>query len=352
MKITGKFPVFASFVLAAAVAVALAQTQPNGANGATRIVATGPAATATAPAAVTAAKVSDADAFSQMMRSQMLLVGKIKSAQVTSLKESFPPIYDMRLTLDAPTSLRGRLPAKPAVEYSETTVNEPKFPPDKDYIIAASQLGGKWKVEWIKPATAALLEDAKLAGSLPIGWAVEDGKIVSPWASLGAKAWPAGATLRAESLYACSKTVRPALLARAAVAMTVQMVSADDADAKAGRPASSHLVLTITNKAKGDVQVPALLTDGKTILWADSLVVLDSGGRAHILPGAGQAKDGVKSVTLISGQSLQTVYTVKSLKEIKQPKGASGAFVTFCLGDASVRALLDPPANPDQPVRN
>src|SRR5512134_2062976 len=54
---------------------------------------------------------------------------------------------------------------------------------------------------------------AKLAVSVPLGWKIEEGKPVSPWAAKKLE-WPKEAAIKAEAV--CSKTSRPALQAGSA----------------------------------------------------------------------------------------------------------------------------------------
>ena len=154
------------------------------------LLATAVLAQTTASAPAGKLQVKDADLLAKFARSPLLLTGKIAGAQMGPAAMSDPPIYSVSLTLENVEMLRGADPKAKAYSYQARQPNPPVFEIGSTVIVAAMDYAGRIVVNQIVPATADALADAKLAACLPAGWAVEGGKLVSPWAELARKDWP------------------------------------------------------------------------------------------------------------------------------------------------------------------
>ncbi|MCG3179916.1 MAG: hypothetical protein BIFFINMI_02266 [Phycisphaerae bacterium] len=184
-------------------------------------------------------------------------------------------------------------------------------------------------------ATDANLAMAKKAVGLPLAWTMDGkGEAISPFADLGDKAWPKAVDYKFQPAggVKCSKTGRPALLAGADVSIRVEQVPAAKLEKFKNPYGDGKFTVVVTNNGKAAVEVPALLTDGKAILWADSLVIVER-GKAHLLPGAGAAGKDVRPVKLEPGQGVAAEVNTLTLKGISWPRGGSRVNFQFCLGD-------------------
>jgi hypothetical protein len=89
--------------------------------------------------------------------------------------------------------------------------------------------------------------------------------------------------------------------------------------------------LTVKNTGAGPVEVPALLTDGKTVFWADSVVVIVQ-NEPKLLGAAGRAS-GAKPVALKPGGSVTGVIDTLTVPNISWPNGGSRVHFDFALGE-------------------
>jgi hypothetical protein len=89
----------------------------------------------------------------------------------------------------------------------------------------------------------------------------------------------------------------------------------------------------VKNTGDNPVKVPALLTDGKTVFWADSVIVTTTGG-AKLLGAAGRAT-GTLPVELKAGESVSGVIDTLTLPDVNWPRGGQRVYFDFCLGEKS-----------------
>ena len=226
----------------------------------------------------------------------------------------------------------------------------------------------------LEERTDAAHADAVLGCSLPFGWSADGGAVRSPWADLGAAAWPpaeGSRVLAAADAKICSVTGRPVLLCGgggggSSLQLSGAMVppaSAEDATAvsRGGKPkgkwpggwhewtnpdGDGEYRLTLTNTGEqGDVAVPALLSVGGEPCWGASLLV-EHDRRCHPLlppghapgattPPAALAGTAVQPTTLGPGESVSTVVNVLALEGPDWPRGGSRVDFNFWLGEVS-----------------
>ena len=152
---------------------------------------------------------------------ECVFTGRLKSVSAGPVGRSSPPVYTHRLTFTLDKVLRGRVDGSDIVcSHSARQVRRPKFPEGKVCVVAAAASRGSMRALRVEEQTEGNLAAATMACSLPLGWAFQNGKLVSPWAALPGKPWNAeGKGL--DALAWCSRTHRPALLAGKGVTLTV-----------------------------------------------------------------------------------------------------------------------------------
>lgn len=271
----------------------------------------------------------DAELFAKFAQSPLLLTGKIKSAKLGPVGMSEPPVYSVTLVLESVAMLRGIDPKATQFSFNVRQANAPTFDEGGTAVVAAMVLDGRVIASTIVPATDANLADARLAASLPIGWTIENGKPLSPWAQAGGKAWTGDAKPAGQ---VCSKTQRPALMAGPGVTLSVEKVIPEKVHEFKNPFGDGEFTVTVANTTDKDIEVPALLTDGKEILWADSLVIVDGRGRSHVLPGAGKAEI-YRPAKLKAGEKVSGKINTLQLKDVNWPNGGSRVNFTFGLGE-------------------
>jgi RNA polymerase sigma factor (sigma-70 family) len=175
------------------------------------------------------------------------------------------------------------------------------------------------------PANLAL---AQTAVALPVGWWLENGKPISPWAKLSKE--PGGTWVK--SAVHCSRTGRPAFMAGPSVRLKVEPVQRQGRVNVLG---AGEFTVTVTNTSDKDIEVPALLRSNKGVAWADSLFVLYD-DRPYFLPGAGSEAD-MKSVRLAPGKSVSTTVNLRRIEGLPWPKvGEATLLFRLCLGEHSL----------------
>src|SRR5581483_11407083 len=102
---------------------------------------------------------------------------------------------------------------------------------------------------------------------MPAGWSIAGGKPLSPWHTLGPKAWPNGATT--PDVIVCCKSGRPALYAGKSIEFSVDQVIPKEVVPILNPYGDGQFRITVTNRADEATDVPALLSDDQTIFWAD-----------------------------------------------------------------------------------
>ncbi|MGC4003363.1 MAG: hypothetical protein QM811_09600 [Pirellulales bacterium] len=107
----------------------------------------------------------------------------------------------------------------------------------------------------------------------------------------------------------------------------------------------------MTNTGKEAATIPALLTDGKSILWANSLLI-QSQKKVYRCPGETPPPANVASATLPPNESVSTVVDVLKLKGPDWPRGGSRIEFQFCLGELSKTKSLYYFSNHHDPIRD
>lgn len=259
------------------------------------------------------------------------IVTEAERAQIQAM--IWPPRIGITFCFREPQMLRGAAPAA-AEKFQYMLVGEGAVAPapgDKVLVAAEQMPEHGWTIKLIELADDAGIKRVKQWISVPLGWSVQDGKPVSPWASLKDYAWPKDAVLKADVV--CSKTGRPALGA-AGAKITVEQVLPEDVK-KFDNPFGDGIFkVTVTNPTDKPLLVPALLADDKQILWADSLVFVVE-DKSFTLPPSDKLDAAVRSVTLKPGESVEANINTLSLSGVSWARGGSRIYFTFCLGDAS-----------------
>ena len=281
-------------------------------------------------------KPAPVDAFKTIQGAQLVFTADLKSALAGPVMRSMPPIYTHKLILVVKDVLRGDLAPgdKLTLNHSARQVKMPTFPVGEVCLVTASISKGHTVARFVRKADAPLMKIARQAASLPLGWSKRKGKFVSPWADLGAKAWPKSAPPVAVAAV-CGVTGRPALLAGAGVSMKVEKVPPKKQIKWTNPDGDGSYTVIITNETDKPVKVPALLSDDRGVLWNESLVMLCQ-DKARPVPGAKGVKAAVKPTVLKPKQSIMTVVNTFCLKDIRWPRGGYRVEFQFCLGELSV----------------
>ncbi len=278
---------------------------------------------------VFAAGDDDWKAVAPLASGERIFVGKLTQVIAGPVGLSEPPLRTYQLAFVPSEMLRGAKPDTRVYHYQVRQQNAPEFPLDKTWLVAVKLQEKHWVVTHLAVADKTLIARAKTIAALPAGWGIEDGKPVSPWASLGGKSWPEGVAKPKGP--ACSKSGRPALLCGEAIVLNVEQVIPAQVQKFKNPFGDGQFKVTVTNRGDKLVSVPALLTDGKTIFWADSLFVLYK-GEARLLPGAGKAT-AAQAVQLKPGESVSTVIDLLPLDRVDWPRGGSRVYFDFALGE-------------------
>lgn len=125
--------------------------------------------------------------------SEYVFTGKLDQVVAGPVGRSFPPVYTHTLHFTVEKVLRGSLKPGDKVVCSHVArqQNQPTFPEGKVCLVAASKVQGGMVAAVMQPADEATVAAATAACSLPLGWKVEGGKPISPWAAQGKSDWPA-----------------------------------------------------------------------------------------------------------------------------------------------------------------
>lgn len=261
---------------------------------------------------------------------EVLLLGKFTQVVAGPVGFSEPPLYTFRLVVAPGKILRGpaKLDKQLNVNYSIRQKDPPVFPdPDKECVIALKFVRDAWVLQSFEEATKEHIEQAQLATSFPLGWTIREGKLVSPWASVGKPA------AKAEGP-ACSVTGRPVLLAGTAVQFLVEPVPPVKKLQFSNPDGDGEFKITVKNDTDQEVEVPALLTDGKTIRWDESLV-LRTQDKSYPIPGSKGNVAGLKPVVLKAGESVSGTTHIFAIDGPQWPRGGYRIEFQFCLGERS-----------------
>jgi len=271
--------------------------------------------------------------FQRFGQAQAVFTAKLLDVRWGPVAHSMPPIYSMTLTLEIGQVFRGPFEpkAKVSLNYSARQMQRPNLPLNETFIVTTK--GAAQTISSIELSTPELVKTARLATALPLGWSMKEDKATSPWAALGKKAWPAGAKV-GEAKLTCSATGRPALFAGAGITLSVAPVPPAKKIKWTNPDGDGQFTLTVTNTTQEKKTVPALLTDGKGILWNECLAVICQ-GKTQPLPAAKGIASPPTPAVLEPGQSVSTVVNALTLKGLRWPRGGYRINFQLCLGELS-----------------
>jgi hypothetical protein len=175
------------------------------------------------------------------------------------------------------------------------------------------------------------LAQIEAACALPLGWRMEGGKPVSPWAALGKTAWGGDA---AGAALVCGKSGRPALMMGPGVSLQVEHVPPAKDIQWTNPDGDGEYKITVTNTTDKPVTVPALLSDGKNLLWENSLVILCQ-GKPYVCPGFREDAGKLQPAALKPGESVSGVVNALRLDGPEWPRGGYRIEFQICLGEKS-----------------
>lgn len=274
----------------------------------------------------------DPKAFARLNLGEIVFEGTIADVKQGPTGLSDPPLLNYTLTFESASPFRGSAPEKTAFHYQIRTRTPPMFARGQKLIVAARVVEKAHVIDYIAPANDKLKDLAKEAGSLPLGWSMDDGKLVSPFAVLNKSVWPKGEPIVMGPV--CTKSGRPALQRGKDIEITSEQIKAENPKKfQNDMFGDGKFKITVTNRSDKPAKVHALLTDGKTIFWDDSVIVVYNNG-TRLLGRAGKAT-GYKPVELKAGESISGVIDVLPLKDIEWPRGGSRVYLQFALGEKS-----------------
>jgi RNA polymerase sigma factor (sigma-70 family) len=248
---------------------------------------------------------------------------------------SEPPLYSTTLQLKVIKVLRGSLKPGEVVTavHSVRQKDRPVFPEGRDVVVAMNTSRGQKTAQAVVELTADEKEQAELACSVPPGWTIQQGRLLSPWAKLGAKAWPAEA--KGKGPLVCAETGRPCLLVGDGVELTAEPLP-PTVKLQFGNPdGDGEYRITLKNTTDKPVTIPALLSDGTNILWDESMVILCQ-NKVYTVPGAKGVAKPVQPTVLKPGESISGVVNALKLQGPEWPRGGYRIDFQFCLGEKSV----------------
>lgn len=295
---------------------------------------------------------------SAVTESPLVFVATVAEVVQGPMALSEPPILSMTITFKDSEMIKGDKPGELVFSYRVTRGRgiEPvagqkllvaaERPAERPQIEGRPQGGGPRigrlpigggggpAIRLLAEATDDNLALARTAAKLPAGWTVDKAaKPVSPWAALGEKAWPKGIKHKFEAEIVCATTGRPALRAGAGVKLTVEQIIPAQVEKFRNPFGDGKFRVTVTNTTDKPLDVPALLTnDGKEILWADSLLLIER-SRPHLLPEAGRLTADARPVRLAAGESVSAEIDTLKLSQVSWPRGGSRVYFRFALGE-------------------
>lgn len=243
--------------------------------------------------------------------SKLVFTGKLTQVVAGPVGRSMPPVYTHRLTFEIDEVLRGKddatgIEAGGVLNASNIArqKREPTFPEGDTCLVAADFSRGSWRIVHVEKLTKKKLADAKLALKVPFGWSVKDGKLVSPWESLGKQAWPKGQDMNFTLL--CEVTGRPAFLIGEA-ALAVEPVPPKEEIKWTNPDGDGFYSVTVSNPTDHPIEVPALLTsDQGEVLWSESLVILCQ-GKTYPVPQAQGVAGKLQPTLLKPNEKVSTI---------------------------------------------
>jgi hypothetical protein len=268
---------------------------------------------------------------------EFVFTGKLDEVKYGPVGMSYPPLYSVSLTFTVEKSIRGTLKAgdKVTLHHSARQQNKPTYPDGKICLVGAmTRDHGNRMLERIEEAIPETIRAAIDACELPLGWVNIDGLVTSPWAALGETVWPkAAGNLGATKT--CAKTGRPALFCGEGIELAVKPLPPKKSIEWTNPDGDGDYEITVTNKTDKAMKVPALLTDGKDIQWANSLAILCQ-DKAYPAPGCKTGLATLAPVELQPGQSVTGKVNPLGLSGPAWPQGGYRISFQFCLGEKSV----------------
>jgi hypothetical protein len=270
-----------------------------------------------------------AESIKKWAGAEVLVIGKLTQVVAGPVGLSNPPLRTYRMTIAPGKVLRGsaKLDKPIAANYSVRQQAEPAFPAaDKECVIALKFVQGAWILQNVEPTSDELIDQATRATSFPLGWTIKDGKLISPWATVGKAGAGKGV--------ACSITGRPVLPAGDAVRFSVEPMP-PAVKMKFGNPdGDGEYKLIVKNESDTEIEVPALLTDGKSIQWHESIVIRVQ-DKTYPIPGSTGNVAGLKSVVLKPGETVSGTTHAFALQGPEWPRGGYRIEFQFCLAEKS-----------------
>ncbi len=269
-----------------------------------------------------------------LTEAEYVFAGKLEKVTAGPTAKSLPPIYHHTLEFTVEKVFRGPLKEgeKVVCNHSARQMARPEFPEGKVCLVTGQNARG-FLAQTVELFDAAKVNQIKLACMVPMGWKVEDGKAMSPWAEMGAKAWSAEMD-GASGAITCAKTNRPVLMAGEGVKFDVAHVPPVKDIQWTNPDGDGEYKITVTNATDKPIAVPALLSADGKILWSESLVILCQ-GRNFACPGCKGVSGKVEATKLEPGQSVSTTVNALALKGPEWPKGGYRIEFRFCLGEKS-----------------
>ncbi len=286
----------------------------------------------------------------QWNEAEVVFIGQVNQVKAGPVGMSFPPVHTHTLRIKVSEVLRGDVKVDEQVTCSHSARQElpPEFSLDKPSIVAAMRTRGSLVIRRIEVADAINTAEAKAGCNLPLGWRVDRGQPISPWAELGKQAWQGEV---GDAKVVCSKSGRPALSAGAEVLLEVEHVPPVREVQWSNPDGDGEYKITVSNPTKKPLVVPALLTDGKDILWANSIAILCQ-GRAYPCPDFKPNAGPLKPVTLQPGESVSGVVNALKLQGPEWPRGGYRIVFQFCLGEKSVSKSFYYMSRHHDPIRD
>lgn len=262
--------------------------------------------------------------------------GKLVSVQQGPVGLSSPPLRTHRLQFEVQKVYRGELKSGSKLVMSHAVRQEavPEFPEGQLCLVAAAAERGQPRVLLLEPVNKDNREHARLVCAIPLGWRIGQDQVLSPWAFLRDKAWQPTPKLKAKDAPRCAITGRPALLCGPGASLTVKNVPPPREVKFANPDGDGEYRITVKNETDKTLSIPALLTDGRQVLWAESLVI-HCQGKVYAVPGAQGVSGPVHPVELKPGESVSTVINALRLNGPDWPRGGYRISFQFCLGELS-----------------
>lgn len=270
---------------------------------------------------------------------QHVLVGRLVSHRVRMVLRSFPPVFVMNVDFEMVADLRGEISMAMgddgeesfSCHYSARQNEVPSFPLEGSLVLLTAEKNDNGlTMQEYREITAEQFEALEDTPFPPLGWTIEEDGFLSPWVSLGPDAWP---TDGGEADLVCSVTGRPAFYFRRNVELTIEPVPPARAIRFSNPDGDGEYQVTLTNSTDRPVEIQALLSDGDTILWRESLVFLCD-GEAYMMPAARSLSAIPQPTILEAGQSVSTVINVFQIEGPPWHRnGGSRVSFQICLGE-------------------